>query len=79
MDYHPPAFSVHGILQARILEWVAISSSRDFPDPGIEPMYPAAPALQAVAVPSEKPGKPSFTNTEGQIYLINVLPSHTWL
>ena len=27
MDCSPPGFSVHGILQARILEWVAISSS----------------------------------------------------
>ena len=31
------------ILQARILEWVAIPFSRDFPDPGIEP---GSPALQ---------------------------------
>ena len=29
MDYRPPGSSVHGISQARILEWVAISSSRD--------------------------------------------------
>ena len=28
MDYSPPGFSVHGILQARILEWVAMPSSR---------------------------------------------------
>ena len=28
MDYNPPGSFVHGILQARILEWVAISSSR---------------------------------------------------
>ena len=28
---------VHGILQARILEWVTISFSRKFPDQGIEP------------------------------------------
>ena len=28
MDYSLPDSSVHGILQARILEWVAISSSR---------------------------------------------------
>ena len=28
MDYSPPGFSVHGISQGRILEWVAISSSR---------------------------------------------------
>ena len=28
IDYSPPGFSAHGILQARILEWVAISFSR---------------------------------------------------
>ena len=28
MDCGPPGFSVHGVLQARILEWVAISFSR---------------------------------------------------
>ena len=28
MDFSPPGASVHGFLQARILEWVAISSSR---------------------------------------------------
>ena len=33
-----------GILQARILEWVAISSPGDPPDPGIEPRSPALPA-----------------------------------
>ena len=29
MDYSPPGSSVHGILQARILEWVAMPSSRE--------------------------------------------------
>ena len=28
IDYSPPGSSVHGILQARILEWIAISFSR---------------------------------------------------
>ena len=28
MDYNPPGFSVHGILQARILEWIVMPSSR---------------------------------------------------
>ena len=28
MDYRPPGSSVHGILQARILEWAAMPSSR---------------------------------------------------
>ena len=35
MDYSLPGSSIHGISQARILEWVVISSSRDLPDPGI--------------------------------------------
>ena len=45
MDYSPPGSSVHGILQARILEWVAMSSSRDLPDLGIEPASLASPTL----------------------------------
>ena len=40
-----PGSSVHGILQARILEGVAISSSGDFPNPGIEPVLLHLPAL----------------------------------
>jgi len=33
----PPRLSVHGFLQARILEWVAMQPG-DLPNPGIEPM-----------------------------------------
>ena len=36
VDCSPPGSSVHGILQARIVEWMAISSSRRS-DPGIKP------------------------------------------
>ena len=36
MNCSPPGFSVHGILQARILEWVAMSSSFVLPDTGVE-------------------------------------------
>ena len=39
-----PGCSIHGILQARILEWDAISTPEDLPDPGIEPMSPALAA-----------------------------------
>ena len=35
-DGSPPGTSVHGILQMRILEWVATPFSRDLPDPRIE-------------------------------------------
>ena len=45
MNYTLPDASVRGIFQARILEWVAISCSRDLPDPGIELVSLASPAL----------------------------------
>ena len=32
MDYSLPSFSAHGVSQARILQWVAISFSGDLPD-----------------------------------------------
>jgi len=51
MDCSPPGSSVHSILQARILEWVAIPFSRvaipfprDLSDPGIKPGYPTLQA-----------------------------------
>ena len=46
----PMAYTVHGILQARILEWVA------FPSPGIEP---SSPALQVDSLPGEPQGSPN--------------------
>ena len=51
MDY-----TVHGILQARILEWVAFPFSR-VPDPGIEV---GSPALQVDSLPAELPGNPQI-------------------
>ena len=44
MDCSTPGSSVHGILQARILEWVAIPFSRGSSQKGIEP---GSLALQA--------------------------------
>ena len=41
--------------QARILEWDAIPSPGDLPNPESEP---GSPALQADSLPSEPPGKP---------------------
>ena len=45
MNCSPPGSSDHGILQARILEWVAMPSSRDLPDVGIEVSSLRSPAL----------------------------------
>ena len=62
----PPGSSVHGILQARILEWAAISSCRDPPDPGIEPMSPVSPVLAGGFFTTEPVGKPCIWSTSAQ-------------
>ena len=54
MDCSSPGSSVHGISQARILEWVAISFSRG---PSQPKDGPGSPALQADSLPCEPPGK----------------------
>ena len=60
MDCSPPGSSVHGIFQARILEWLPFPSPGDLPDPGIEPR---SPALQADFFPTELWGNP-MTNLD---------------
>ena len=57
MDCSLPGSSVHGIFQARILEWVANSFSGDLPDLGVEPMSPESPALAGRFFTTEPPGK----------------------
>ena len=58
MDCNPPGSLSIGILLARILEWVAMPSSRGSSQPRMEARHPA---LQAVSSPSEPPGKPKNT------------------
>ena len=60
MDCSPPGSSVHGISQARILEWVAISLG-DLPNSGIE----SSPALASGFFITEPPGKPSVSLKPG--------------
>ena len=58
---NPMDYTVHGILQARILEWRILKpfpSPGDLPNPGIKPR---SPALQADSLPEESPGKPKNT------------------
>ena len=57
MDCSWPGSPVHGVLQARMLEWVAIPFSGDLPNPGVEP---GSPALQADSLPSELMGMARF-------------------
>ena len=58
MAYSLPGFSVHGILQARILEWVAITFSRASPNPRIKLGSLVSPALAGGFFATESPGKP---------------------
>ena len=60
MDCSPPGSSVHGISQARILEWVAMPLPGDLPNPGIEPR---SPTLQVDSLPTDSSGK-SFASLE---------------
>ena len=55
MDSSLPDSSVHGILQARVLEWLPFPSLGDLPNSGIEPR---SPALKADSLPAEPQGKP---------------------
>ena len=59
MDYSPPGSSVHGIFQARILEWVAISSSRVFSHPRD---WICMSCIAGGFFTSEPPGKPWLTS-----------------
>ena len=62
MDY-----IVHGILQARILEWVAFPYSRDLPNPGIEPRL--NPILQVDSLPVEPQEMPKNTGVGSLSFL----------
>ena len=57
MDSRLPSFSLHGIFQARILEWLPFSSPGDLPNPGIKPR---SPALQADSLLMELWEKPHY-------------------
>ena len=61
IDHSLPGSSVHGIFQARILEWAAISYSRGSsqprgPDPGVESPSPVSPALAGGFFTTGPPG-----------------------
>ena len=58
VDCSPSGSSVHGVLQARILEWVAMPSSRGSTQPRDQIHVSWSPALQVDSLPLAPPGKP---------------------
>ena len=67
MDY-----TVHEILQVRILEWVAFAFSRDLPNPGIKSR---SPTLHTESLPTEPQGKPKNTGGGSLSLLQGLLPN----
>ena len=57
-----------GILQARILEWVDMPSSKDS-------SHPRSPALWADSLHSEPPGKPKNTGVDSLSFLQGISPT----
>ena len=74
MDCSLSGSSIHGIFQGRVLEWIAISFSRDLPNPGIEP---GSPALQVDKV-SQKNKYYILTHTHTHIYIWNLEKWYWW-
>ena len=73
-EYSLPGSSVHGISQARILEWVAVPFSRDLSKPGIKPR---SLTLQADSLLAEPPEKPTYESESVSWSVVsNSLQSH---
>ena len=64
----PIDYTVHGILQARILEWVAFPFSRGF-------SQPRSPTLQVDSLPAEPQGKPMNTGVGSLSLLQRIFPT----
>ena len=61
-----------GILQARVLQWIAFPSPGDPPNPGIKPR---SPALLADSLPAEPRGKPKNTGVGSLSLLQGIFPT----
>ena len=64
-----------GILQARVLEWVAVPFSRGLPNPGIDPR---SPTLQVDSLPAEPQRKPKNTGVGSLGLLQRIFPTQEW-
>ena len=65
----------HGILQARILEWLPFPSPGHLPNPGIKPR---SPALQVDSLPAEPQGKSKNTGVGSLSLFQQIFPTQEW-
>ena len=79
MDCSQPGSSVHGIFQARILEWVAISSSRGSSWPRAETSVSRGPCIsRQLLFTTEPTGMPTLVPMNPQNYLLGYMLWGTW-
>ena len=78
-DCSPPDSSLSGILQARTLEWVTISFSRDLPDPGIKPASLSSPALAGGFFTTGATWEAQILNKRNKIQKLYELPINYWI
>ena len=75
MDCGPPGSSVHGILQARTLEWVAMSSSRGSSQSRDQTWVSISPALAGRFFTTSVTGEAQYTHTRTRIHIHVVVQS----
>ena len=66
MDCSPPGSSVHGLLQARVLEWVAMYFSRGSSRPRNQTHVSCLLHWQVGSLPLAPPGKPVYLRHKGK-------------
>ena len=79
MDHSPPGSSVHGILQARILEWVAMPSSRGSSQPRNQTHVSCVSCIAGGFFTAEPPGKPTCLSLFRKIYQQGHCKPLVWL
>ena len=68
LDYSPPGCSVHGIFQQGFWSGLPFPPPGDLPNPGIGPMFPVSPALQADSLPLSHWGSRSSINGHNKMH-----------
>ena len=63
VDYSPPGSSIHGILQARIPEWIAISFSRGYSPPSDHTCVSFVFCMAGRFFTTEPPRKPTIATS----------------
>ena len=84
MDCSQSGFSIHGVLQARVLKWLALPPPGDLPDPGVEPASLMSSALAGGFFATKPLGKPfgvlvtQLPNVQtlgSNYYLVKIMPN----